>query len=78
MNCIFCENKTLTIYQIEKCLCDEGIEIIDPEKQIRQCIYRIRKNINDRMESDVADLILSSNLYGGYFIGKNVAIIGRK
>jgi hypothetical protein len=78
MNCIFCENKALTIYQIEKCLRDEQIEVTDPEKQIRQCIYHIKKNINNRLESDVADLILSSNLYGGYFIGKNVAILGQK
>lgn len=68
-------SRNLTIDQITKKLEKMDIYIFDAEKQIRQSIHIIRKNIKKRYGVDIGNEIIESPENGGYQIGSKVCLI---
>ena len=68
LGCLHSDSRNLTIHKIMEKLEKMGIYILDAEKQIRESIHYIRKNINTKLGPDLGNIILESTKNGGYQI----------
>lgn len=66
----------VNIIKIASILSAKGVSSLDLEKQIRQSIYRIKKNVSEKYDDEVGEIFIqSSQAYGRYKLAKNVVLI---
>ena len=66
----------VNIIKIASILGAKGVSSFDLEKQIRQSIYRIKKNVSEKYADEVGEIFIqSSQAYGRYKLAKNVVLI---
>ena len=66
----------LTSHKISSILITKGVSSFDLEKQIRQSIYRIKKNVSKNYDIEIgARFIQSSQVSNAYKLDKNIRLI---
>lgn len=63
-------------YQLSTAIKKKGFQSFDSEKNIRQSIYQIKRNVSQKFGKQIGDnFIQSSTISGQYRLGKNVVLI---